>query len=106
MIAANYRLAAIAVVAASQSVARAIAVAARGAVAATIAEAAFLAAFLTAESRSTGLPAKTLAAASTRGTTLVAVCLAVPLAMAFLAPGMAMTAIRRAVVKSCAASLS
>ena len=110
MIAANYRLAAIAVVAASQSVARAIAVAARGAVAATIAEAAFLATRLglTAESCRAGLPAKTLAATHTRSMALgaVAVCLAVPLTVTFFASGMAMAAVRRAVVESCAASLS
>ena len=100
--AARPTLTAIAVVAASQSVARSVAVAARGVVAATIAEAALLAAFLTAKSRRTGLSAKALAATNTRCMTLGAICLAVPLAMTFLAPGMAMTAIRRAVMEATA----
>lgn len=110
LIVVNYRLAAIAVIAASQSVARAIAVAARGVVATAIlaTEAAFLAARLglTAKSRRTALTAKTLAATNSRSMALGAVCLTVPLTVTFLASGMTVSAVRRAVVESCAASLS
>ena len=94
----RFNLTGIAVVAASLCVARAITGTARGTVAAAIlviAEAAFLAARLAGT-----LAAETLTTANAQGIPGVAVGLAVPLTMAFLASGMAMTAVRRAVVKT------
>ena len=73
----------------------------RSIVAAAIAKAAIRAACLAVPAKST--PGFLVAILPLNG---IAVGLPVPLTVTFLAPDMAMAAVRRAVVKSCAASLS
>lgn len=110
----NYRLTAAAIIATSECIAWAVA-AARRAVSAAIlaAETAFRTARLALPNALSGtmtaaMPAKSLAATNPRSMTMgtVAVCLTVPLTVAFLAPGVAMAAVWCAVVKSTTAIIA
>lgn len=96
--------------AASKCITRAIAAATAWRTVATailVTETALLAARLSmACALTAAMPTKTLAAANPRSVAQGAVCLAMPLAVAFLSPGMVVTAIRRAVMETGIASLS